>query len=144
MNKNVMTKQEIKNEMARWVDSGFKQVWCNTSENGWITVLIPSWTPALKWIVDDKYAELRKAFYDGKTIQNNYRDPDIWIDVDEPLWVIPACNYRIKPEPVFEWQWIIESFDKDEGYFMTEGFYTEDEKEREDWIKFEPSKRIRQ
>ena len=151
--KDIMTKREIKNEMARWVDSGFKQVWCNTNENGWITVLIPSWTPAHKWIVDDEHAELRKLQFNkpNTKFQMYNTFENVWEDaIGNALW-LPNIDYQVKPEPVYEYQWLYK-YTPDLGepiYLMTEKYHTRKETILNEYygasepIPFEPSKRER-
>jgi len=48
----------------------------------------------------DKFAELKKAHAEGKTIQwkYSYQDEDKWQTVFEPSW-LDRYEYRIKPEP---------------------------------------------
>ena len=40
---------------------------------------------------------LMQAYVDGKQIQ--YKDDEVWIDIDDPDWDWHNWEYRIKPEP---------------------------------------------
>jgi len=43
-------------------------VWTRNRYNDWTLVNEPYWIPSLEYIIDDEYAELRKAQSDGATI----------------------------------------------------------------------------
>ena len=71
---------------------------------------------------------------DGKLVSQDYQvayKPEDW---------------RIKPEePVYEWQWVMFS-EKYNKHYMTDRFYAnkwEILSNRDGWVKYEPSKRIR-
>ena len=61
-----------KKEIERWANCpDHTKVWVNEGENEWVLVNYPLWRRAFAYIVDDKYAELRKAEKDGDTILFN-------------------------------------------------------------------------
>ena len=43
------------------------------------------------------YIKVMQAYVEGKQIQ--YKDDEVWIDIDDPDWDWHNCEYRIKPEP---------------------------------------------
>jgi len=151
-----MTNEEIKREFERWIDTGRPLVWIknlNNPTSEWITISNPTWREKITYIVDNQYAEIRKAFYDGKTIQFKiYNEERPWVDwgsEEEPDY---KCYYdiRIKPkEPVYEYQWIGQ-FDNGQ-YRLTEEWYTKNERclveqaynNLKNWDVFLPSKRER-
>lgn len=52
----------------------------------------------------DPYAELKKAYADGKTIQMK-QESGVWVDLNqnrEPRWIWDVDTYRIKPDPYAE------------------------------------------
>lgn len=49
---------------------------------------------------DDPYAELKKAYADGKTIQMK-QESGVWVDLNqnrEPRWIWDVDTYRVKPD----------------------------------------------
>ena len=43
------------------------------------------------------YIKVMQAYVEGKQIQ--YKDDEVWIDIDDPVWDWHNWEYRIKPEP---------------------------------------------
>ena len=43
------------------------------------------------------YIKVMQAYVEGKQIQ--YKDDEVWIDIDDPDWDWHNWKYRIKPEP---------------------------------------------
>ena len=43
------------------------------------------------------YIKVMQAYVEGKQIQ--YKDDEVWIDIDDPGWDWHNWEYRIKPEP---------------------------------------------
>ena len=132
-------------EIKRWADMPEgTSVWTKDINGKWYKTASPVWHKNEIYIVDDEWAELRKAQVDGKQIEFNI-SVDKWIPVsfiDETSRRSPK-DYRVKPEPVYEWQWYYEDVD---GYILTSEFYTEEAAkiELDSFEKFKPSKRIRQ
>jgi hypothetical protein len=91
-----------KEEIIRWANSpeGTK-VWVREEDmDEWFTTLHPSWYNGSKYIVDDEYAEVRKALAVGKTTQVLNADGH-WYYVPEgetPSWNLPPSSYRVKTE----------------------------------------------
>ncbi len=88
-----------KNEMIRWANSldGTK-VWNKPlGQKGWNCNDNPQWTITTIYIVDDGYAELRKAQLDGKSIQIDNFGNEEWATLTCPDFSQPVRMYRIKP-----------------------------------------------
>jgi hypothetical protein len=50
------------------------------------------------------YLPLVQALAEGKTVQaREHHGSSCWVDVSNPFFDVPACDYRIKPEPVKRW-----------------------------------------
>ena len=43
------------------------------------------------------YIKVMQAYVEGKQIQ--YKDDEVWIDIDDPDWDWHNWEYRVKPEP---------------------------------------------
>ena len=123
-----------KNETKVWYKSEFTDGW---------TLVEPKWNGTGTYIVDNMWAELRKVQADGKQLQ--YKDEiGNWVN---GIWNIKSgeCyDWRIKPEPIYEWQYI--SYDEDYDRYKISDHMTD--KERAEYInydgkKYEPSKRER-
>jgi len=148
-----MTDEQIKAEFNRWIESGRPDVWMWFEKvNRWETVSKFSWDKDTFYVVDDEYAKIRKQFIDDRTkIEYRQDETKKWrttecIDIESFTCILynkPRC-YRIKPEePVYEWQyatiigvngtWYLSSYKTDEEIKEQTG----------NWVKFEPSKRIR-
>ena len=140
------------NEIKYWSEhpDGTK-VWCKSeSTDGWV-LIEPKWTGIGTYIVDNEWAELRKAQADGKQLQ--YDNSNGWCDSKLSKWDYINKNtevkyWRIKPEePVYEWQWIW--IDKNGKYHFTD-FYSKVRKAIketpidciQDLYKYEPSRRV--
>ena len=115
-------------EIQRWSKDPTMDTWLKPRRDNakWILVDKPiSWTSDGIYIVDDEYAEVRKAYYDGKTIQRFMYGE--WKDCTlEPQWdaALPG-NFRIKllkDEVVY--QWIIQVDNPKEFGFTDEFFLT--------------------
>ena len=124
-----------------WYKSGF-------TDNKWELKEKVYWDGFGTYIVDDEWAELRKAQADGKQIQRN-NICDIWVDCNgeckfnENIFN-SIINYRIKPkEPIYEWQWIHQYINK--SWDITSEYYTEPPLGRGyiNLNKFGPSRRLK-
>jgi len=156
-----MTNEEIKKEFNRWIDLGRPNVWqWFPGVNRWETVSKFSWLNNTTYIIDDKYAEIRKAFYNDKTIQiytstcDNFQWED-WPSNEDLSDYIYAKqydirHYRIKPEkPMYEYQYIFK--DENNLYKLSNSYYTtaydaQEARQSDRWRvvdRFEPSKRLR-
>ena len=96
-----------KDEIIRFANAeqGTK-VWSKISNEKWLLVNSAQWNPNNIYIVDDEYAELRKASADGKIIQ--YKHGSEWSDTLTDSWeiTIDTSRYRIKPdEPTYYYKW---------------------------------------
>jgi hypothetical protein len=115
-------------EIQRWSKDPKMNVWLKPRRDSakWILVDKPiSWTSDGIYIVDDEYAEVRKAYYDGKTIQRFMYGE--WKDCTlEPLWdeTLPG-SLRVKPlKDEVVCQWIIQVDNPKESGFTDEFFLT--------------------
>ena len=107
-------------EIIRWAKSpNGTKVWSKSDTDDWYLRIAPSFNPKIKYIVDDKLAEIRKAFLDGIPIQAKilWRDScpanwdRTWNDylTDEVSNIIGSHNgteqiFRIKKDPVVKYQ----------------------------------------
>jgi len=91
-------------------------------------------------IIEDKHFESRKAFALGEMIEIRGLSLTYWTNCIHPTFM-DECEYRPKPkEPEYEWQWVVK--DKEEFYVMTKCYHSKEDAP-DHWIKFEPSKRIK-
>ncbi len=94
------------------------------------------------YIIDDEYAELRKAYADGKTIEMWSTIHNIWLEVTEEIGSVQNRKYRIKPEKktyYYQWEKLIDNE-------IIKRTVTDQEAEtrdllHKDWHKIESSKR---
>ena len=140
-----------KDEIKYWAEhpDETKVWWRGIDDIDWMSSDKPLWTDRHIYIVDDQWAELRKAQADGKQLQ--FCIYDEWTDSTLTLGEIRSAmsgvvsDWRIKQkEPVYEWQWIFKDIDKDK-YYMTTCFYTEKginaDFKQKPIERYEPSKR---
>jgi len=77
------------------------KIWFKRDENSeWKLVRYPTWNENYKYVINDEYAELRKAVANGKTIQYFNAADNIWIDkkIKNPnIDFNSEIKYRIKP-----------------------------------------------
>ena len=118
----VLVEQVHKSEIIRLANSPQDTyVWFKQEGFGWCRLAAVVWGPENKYIVDDEFAEIRKAFVDGKQIQHKI----LWAD-NCPKgwnrdWVDYNCRdsnmingyyngtkqiYRVKVEKEYRWQWL--------------------------------------
>ena len=93
-------------EIQRWATcpDGTK-VWWKDNLRDWLLTVNASWNKKYNYIVDDEYAELRKAEADGKSIEYNaYYAPNsggVWSKHLGNI-TLPVENYRIKSDsPIY-------------------------------------------
>ncbi len=126
-----------KKEIVRWSNcpDGTK-VWTQYKGNStWGTTLAPLWNPETKHIVDDEYSELRKAEADGKVIQSELCGMG-WKDRDNLRFSNSPNRYRIKPEPIYYYEW-----EKLEGAHISVSKATTEDLDKAGWRRIESSKR---
>ena len=134
-------------EICRWARMPVRtEVWFrNNHSNRWLSTSCPGWENDF-YIIDDQWAELRKAQTDGKQLQYK-EDLGLWKDTtftNEDINTLFG-RWRIKPKPVYEWQW---TYLAPSGRFeITLNYYAETDITELDlekgFMKFEPSKRER-
>lgn len=157
-----MNGKKHQQEIIRWAKcpDGTK-VWFKKDNEEWeLLVGMPSWSPNFAFIVDDAWATLRKAQFDGAQLQFDRTPEDereefgsSWKDrtlPDNGIGVSTPWRWRIKPEPTYEYQWL---YLRDDGktFDITIGFH-KDEKEFHKYTgmplsrivdKYLPSKRVK-
>ena len=119
-----------KDEITRWANSAEStNVWYKSRDGNWYLLDRPAWINKVAYIVDDEWAELRKAQADGKQLEVIIGST--WIS--ETLLIghesVSGTNvWRIKSKEVYEWQWIIQDVSSGK-YDITNGSYTKEEAE---------------
>lgn len=91
-------------EMIKWAKSPDNTaVWYNTkTADGWERIFAPGWHSEYVYVIDDEYANLRKAGSDGKEILFNAnfgtKGPAKWtiLNSNEAGWDFPLEAYKIK------------------------------------------------
>lgn len=103
-----MTQEEAKQywrELKRWAESkNGTKVWVKYKEGTWILTSVPVTSHGYTIVVDDEWAELRKAQLDGKQLQRYCSDENRWCDqLLEEIHFRSTCKseWRIKPETEF-------------------------------------------
>jgi len=112
---NKMNKEQIQKhgEVIKWfINNPDKGVWLGDSSGDWSITYEPTFVKSFHYVQNDEYAEFRKAYFDGKTIEvylGSY-----WVDFTNN-WGLPIKYYRIKPEePEFKkGDWVRVSTDWD-------------------------------
>lgn len=102
INKELIKK--YKNEFDHWLDGG--DIVVIFTNYGWVNGLSFNWGSNdldcdIKYIIiNDEYAEFRKALAEGKTVQYYVDGFAVWQDVDSVgnHCISGKTNYRIKPE----------------------------------------------
>lgn len=140
-----MSSKKHKDEIIRWANSHEgTRVWNKGPASRWQLIDNPRWTKDTKYIVDDRWSELRKAQEDGTQLQRF--DGEVWFTCalrDYAVANDTPKEWRIKPKPVYEYQWVIHHTINDRFQFTE--YMTEEETEGANYIvkRYEPSKRIR-
>ena len=104
MNKQLINK--YKPEFDHWLNGGSVLI---KSDLGWCPIATEfAWSRNTSvdalFVINDEYAEFRKALTEGETIQINNSNPETWIDIDtDKLANYNPSFLRIKPdEPKFK------------------------------------------
>ncbi len=93
-------------EIKRWVKApnGTEVWWRNEKETEWIRKDNVLFYNNMIYVVDDEWAELRKAQIDGKQLQKKVLNEHTWtnniLDEENMIYSSPS-NWRIKPEIEF-------------------------------------------
>ena len=119
-----------KDEICYWADhpDGTK-VWQFEEENvePWkLLCCTPEWFPHKKYIVDNEWAELRKAQADGKQLERFNEVTSLWKQKELDFKYIKKDlpkRWRIKPEIVYEYQWMYQ-VPEDNSFYITEEYCT--------------------
>lgn len=135
-----------KTEIKRWANcpDGTKVYFKSSNENRWSVSSTPLWKEENIYIVDDEWAELRRAIIDGKTVEFNH-SVDGWVSTENIGFKVE--NYRIKPdvaEVIYYYQY--ETLTKNKviiiSYYVTEEYAKHlNYIEANGWYKIESSKR---
>lgn len=90
-------------ELKRWAEApNGTEMWHKTENEKWVLSLFISGSDDSEYIVDDEWAELRKAQADGKQLQ--YLHGSVWTDCElryVDMKTSKASEWRIKPEVEF-------------------------------------------
>ena len=107
-----MNKEQVEKygEVIKWFcdnpDKGVYWKHFNDENSYWEITYVPNWQTNCIYVQNDKQAEFRKAFAEGKSIQYKLYNKDEWKDCipsDPVFYQISAERYRIKPdEPKFK------------------------------------------
>ena len=122
-----------KEEIKYWAEHPEgTRVWQKTNDKNskWELSTFPKWHQTFRYIVDNEWAELRKAQADGEQLEHQIS----WND-----WENDILNYekiertlpeywRIKPsKPVCEYQWIYKiPTDEDDLYHLSTYYFTDE------------------
>lgn len=104
-----MTKEQVQKhkETIKWFcDNPDKGVWLISPVGGWVLTHKPNWDTRCNYVPNDKYADIRKAFIDGKVIEfyNDLYDTSKPSKTWQPFTVLPTQllfkleHLRVKPE----------------------------------------------
>ena len=131
-------------ELIRWANAKeYTEVWYKRiGSKEWCRSRRVSWDSSSTYVIDDKWATIRKAIIDGKEVQVNRGDG--WEDHEAGALCLGEENntdvWRIKP--VYEYQWLV--YDELSGKYSLTEYMTEEladtreyEKERFDRSKKE-------
>jgi len=111
-------------EICYWAEHPFgTKVWCKT-EKEWLRQNCSGWLPVYTYIVDNEWAELRKAQADGKQLQLKLQDK--WIDAELVIknkYNSTPKHWRIKPDKVRKYKWAY-SLASGAGFIsISDGYY---------------------
>jgi hypothetical protein len=103
MNRELIKK--YKTEFNYWLNGGSLVLGQEKPDNSfeWVLPTTVSWNnPSCIYIINDEYAELRKAIAEGKTIQYSplTQTHNRWDDIKPypSMFTSPVKNFRVKPE----------------------------------------------
>ena len=102
-----MTDKELIDEFGRWVANGRGAIWYREEEwSSWGLISVAWDNKDAQYITNDKHAELRKLQIDKPDTKFEFFSiRDVWVEA-KPQWNL-ELEYRVKVEPVYEWQWVI-------------------------------------
>jgi len=126
-----MNNNKLINEIGSWVKQGHPRIWKRIEGSTvWRLVdefIINKNINEYHYIVDDEYAEVRKAFNLGRTIQWYDENSNAWFDWKhdyEPNFIMyPGSeNYRVKPKFTDDRSSLIEDCNTSNGIFISSDF----------------------
>ena len=136
-----------RNEICLWANSPLgTEVWYKrkNTKDKWTCSISVLWNKDYIHIVDNEWAELRKAQIDGKQLQFKGLTTGQWYDTTlkyEDINNSYIQYWRIKPEPVYEWQFLM--YDECTKTYALTDFMTQKEGKKLGYEKFDKSKRIK-
>jgi hypothetical protein len=71
------------------------------------------------WVVVDKFKDLKQAHAEGKQIEFKFLGH--WRDCTDSVMWNTGTQYRVKPEPVYEYRWLCKN-DEDHLFLTTEWY----------------------
>lgn len=101
-------------------------------DNGWICTKIEG-EETMEKKTPHKHAELIKKWADGAIIQYKGGTSEVWTDCGDnhPYWSRDV-NYRVKPNLVKKWKWVLTNKSGEGTFFeLTPSYYAN----QEDWVK---------
>ena len=100
------TKKEALKEFDRWLklDNKDDSIWFRSvNQKGWNLINHCSWEiDKFIYAVSDEYAEYKKAFYDGRTVQKSSVVTGKWRTIKSILEIKNDYIFRIKPSEWYE------------------------------------------
>ena len=79
------------------------EIECEDAYGNWEYIKNPSWENNIEYRIKDKFAELKEAHKQGKTIEYYDKSKDKWFEAHFPSWVI-NIEYRINSNhPSYLW-----------------------------------------
>jgi len=130
-----MTNGELKKEFSRWVDNGKGRVWYR--KDGWSLSAV-LWKGEGTYVTNDRHAKLRMVQVDKPDTRFEFYDDGKWIEVECPTWNLDI-DYRVKVEPVYEYQYMYKVAVGRDKYALTEH---REECSLEGYTRVEETKRV--
>ena len=135
-----MTNEELIREFSKWVNSGKGDVWYRKANTKKWCIAFPNWEGNGHYIVEDKHTEFRKLKIDKPSTEFEFRKGENdWSIARHPNWDV-KLEYRVKAEPVYEWQYTYKTTTGNAKYALTEHMA---ECNFQGYIRLDRSKRIR-
>ena len=143
-----------KKEICYWSEhpDGTKVWYRHEDEEGnWEDQFQPYWIPTDIYIVDNEWAELRKAQADGEVLERFDETTSVWkksiLTYDNLKKDLPSRWHIKSKERVYEWQWIYFDINISRYYISKNSYASKEEAEKNiaGIVKepYEPSKRER-
>jgi len=95
-----MTNKEKVKEFESWIESGMPKVWHRSEVSShWDLTTTPAWVDFV-YVIDDEYANIRKAQHDGELIEVYDHVSDSWVLIPtKNVYEYDIDTLRIKAKP---------------------------------------------